>query len=186
MMMNEIKDYLLESPGVLILVSALVGYLFGSISFAKLIYFSVTGKWKMEPFSEPIPNSEDTFDSDLVSATTVGKKLGARYGCITSIGDMVKIALPVLLFKLWFSEEPYFLILTVFGVVGHNYPIFSGFVGGRGDSPILGALLVINWFGVLIANAAATILGFITGSVMVMRFGGIVLLIFWFCIYFQD
>jgi len=78
------------------------------------------------------------------------------------------------------------MVTALFGLVGHNYPLYYRFVGGRGDSPILGALLVINWFGILIANGAAMILGYLTGKVLVMRLGGHILCIFWFWIYFND
>jgi len=46
--------------------------------------------------------------------------------------------------------------------------------------------MVINWFGILIANTAAIVLGFITGSVLVVRWGGYFILIFWFWYYFND
>ena len=71
-------------------------------------------------------------------------------------------------------------------MLGHVYPIFHRFKGGRGQAPLLGALLVINWFGVLIANAAAVVLGYLLGSVLVMRWGWMILMIPWFAIYFRD
>jgi glycerol-3-phosphate acyltransferase PlsY len=145
-----------------------------------------TGKSKIEPFAEPIPHSDETFESDLVSATLVTKKLGAKYGCITSLADMLKVALPTLLAKLFFPSEPYFLLVALFGVIGHNLPLWYRFKGGRGESPIIGALLVINWFGLILANVAAAVLGFITGSVLVVRWGAYVILIFWFWCYFND
>jgi len=74
----------------------------------------------------------------------------------------------------------------MFGMVGHVYPIYHGFVGGRGQAPLLGGLLVINWFGVLIGNAAAIVLGYLTGSVLVMRWGWMLMMIGWFTVYFKD
>jgi len=59
-------------------------------------------------------------------------------------------------------------------------------VGGRGESPILGIMLVINWFGLIVANLAAALLGFIAGSILVIRWGGYVILIFWLWYYFDD
>ena len=184
--MNEILIFFHDKPWLLIVICSVTGYLTGSISSARVIYFFVKGTTKVEPFAEAVPHSDETFESNLVSATLITKKLGAKYGCITSILDMLKVVIPTLSIKILFTSEPYFLIVAIFGVFGHNFPIYHKFIGGRGESPILGILLVVNWFGILIANAAATLLGFITGSVLVVRWGGYVLLIFWFWIYFND
>lgn len=186
MMMIEAAAFLQDKPLLLAAVCIVGGYLIGSLSFARIVYYLVTGKKQIESFAEPIPHSDETFVSDLVSATLVTKKLGARYGCITSLADMVKVALPTLLIMLAFTTEPYFLLVALFGIIGHNLPIYYRFVGGRGESPILGSLVVINWFGLLISNLAAMILGFITGSILVLRWGGYVILIFWLWYYFDD
>ncbi len=186
MIMNESIIYLESHPLLTAVICSVAGYLTGSLSSARLVYFLATGKKTIEPFAEPVPHSDETFESDLVSATLVTKKLGVKYGCITSVADMVKVALPTLLAKLIFTSEPYFLLVALFGVIGHNLPVWYGFRGGRGESPIIGALLVINWFGLILANVAATVLGFITGSVLVVRWGAYVILIFWLWYYFND
>ncbi len=184
--MNEIVSFLLEKPWVLILSCAMAGYLIGSVSFARIIYSIVTKGEKIEPFSEQIPHSEETFESNLISATVVSKKLGARFGCITSLADMAKVAVPTLIIKLLFTTDPYYLIIALFGVIGHNYPLYYRFQGGRGESSILGILLVVNWFGLLLANLTSIVLGFITGSVLVVRWGAYVLMVFWLWFYFDD
>ena len=184
--MNDAITLLEGKPMILALICSISGYLIGSVSFARVIYFLVTKKSKIKSFAEPVPHSGETFESDLVSATLVSKKIGARYGCMTSLADMLKVALPTLIAKLLFTSEPYFLIVALFGVIGHNFSVYHGFKGGRGEFAILGILLVINWFGLLLANAASVILGFITGSVLVLRWGGYVILIFWLWYYFKD
>ncbi len=60
-----------------------------------------------------------------------------------------------LLVKLVLTTEPCFLLVALFGVIGHNLPVYYRFRGGRGESPIIGSLLVINWFGLIITNLAA-------------------------------
>jgi len=184
--MNEITSLLENRPLLLIFLCSITGYLIGSVSFARIIHYFATGVRKFEPFTEPVPHSEETFESDLVSATTVTRKLGARYGCITSIADMIKVAAPVMAAKLILTNEPYYLLVALFGVIGHNASLYYNFTGGRGESPIIGSLLVINWFGLIIVNIASVILGFITGSVLVIRWSGYVLMIFWLWYYFQD
>lgn len=184
--MSDFISTLQEQAWIIILAGAIIGYLIGSISTARFVYFMATGSTRYEPFAEPIPHTDEKFESDLISATWVTKKLGKRYGCITSILDMLKVAVPTLLFKLLFTSQPYFLIVAITGIAGHNYPVYHRFKGGRGESPIIGAVLVVNWFGYFIANAAASALGYITGSILVLRWGAYVLLIVWFWIYFRD
>jgi glycerol-3-phosphate acyltransferase PlsY len=184
--MNEFIARFQDNNWLIIFICSSAGYFIGAISFARLINYMVTKTTKISSFSEPVPHSDEIFESDLVSATLVTKKLGFRYGCMTSFLDMLKVALPTLFFKLTFTSHPFFLLTALFGIIGHNYPVYYRFVGGRGESPIIGALLIINWFGILIANAGATVLGFITGSVLVVRWGGYSILIFWFWYYFND
>lgn len=174
------------NPLIIILISSILGYLAGSVSFARLVHLMVKKTTRIDPFEEPVPHSDEVFESDLVSATLVSKKIGAKWGCLTSILDMLKVIIPVLAVKLIWPEEPYHLLTGIFGVIGHNYPVYHGFVGGRGESPVLGILLVINWFGLLITNAAGLVLSFITGSVLVMRYSGYVLMILWYWLYFKD
>jgi acyl phosphate:glycerol-3-phosphate acyltransferase len=186
MMMNDFFNYLGDNNWILGIICSLSGYLAGSVSFARLINFTLTRTTRIEGWAEPVPHSEEVFESDLVSATLIAKKLGPRYGCMTSLLDMLKVGIPTALVKLLFTVHPWFLLTALFGIIGHNYPVWYRFKGGRGESPILGALLVINWFGIFLANAAGTILGFITGSVLVMRWSGYILMVFWYWIYFRD
>ena len=51
---------------------------------------------------------------------------------------------------------------------------------------MLGAMLVINWYGILIANAAGLILGYLLGATLVIRYGWYVLMIAWYWIHFQS
>jgi len=184
--MNDIIEYISERPWLVITLSSVTGYLCGSVSFARLVSYLFGKTTKVRPFSEPVPNSDETFESDLVSATVVSKNLGVKYGCLTSVADMIKVAIPTLVIKLLFPADPYFLLAAFFGVMGHNFPVWYRFAGGRGESPLIGSLLVINWYGLLLTNAAAIILGFITGSVLVIRWGGMVLMILWLWILFRD
>ena len=103
--MNEATTLFVQKPWLLIVLCSLSGYLIGSVSFARIVYFIVTKNKKIEPFSEPVPHSEETFESDLVSATLVTKKIGARYGCMTSFADMLKVAVPTLLVKLFLPRN---------------------------------------------------------------------------------
>lgn len=184
--MNDLIVFLESKPVLLSFICALTGYLFGSISFARIVYYSVTKSTEIEPWKEPIKGSGETFDSDFVSATLVNKRIGAKYGCLTSVADILKVAIPMLIVKFLFKSEPWYLIIPVFGMIGHYLPVYHGFKGGRGETVMLGSMFVVNWFGALLVNVFSTILGFITGSVIVLRFSGYLLMIFWLWWYFND
>ena len=175
-----------QNIGLMFAVAGILGYLIGSISFARVLTFLVTKSNKIKEINEEIPGTNLRFESDSISATVVSLNLGKRFGCLTAILDMGKVALPTFLFLYFFPENHYFLLCAVAGIAGHNYPIYHHFQGGRGESPIIGALLIVNWFGIFIANATAIILGYLTGSVLVIRYGWYVLMIFWYWIYFNS
>lgn len=179
-------DFLTEKTWLLLLLASAAGYLAGSVSFARIITRLFSPTREIEKIERKIPDTDITLESDAVTATTVNLSLGARFGCLTSILDMLKVALPTWLFLHFLPGNHSFLFVAMFGMLGHIYPLFYRFKGGRGLSPLLGALFVINWFGVLIANGAAVILGYFTGSVLVMRWGWMTVLIGWFAIYFKD
>lgn len=175
-----------ELSWTLVSISVTAGYLLGSISFARIITWLKEKNQNVKNIKREIPDTDIIFESDAISATAVSLNLGKKYGCLTSILDMIKVAIPTWIFYYLYPDDPYYLITALLGMFGHNYPIFYRFKGGSGQSPLLGGLLVINWFGIFIANGAAVILGYLTGAVLVMRWGWMVLMIAWFAWYFGD
>ena len=168
------------------LLAAAAGYLFGSISWARIITGLVAPGTDISMIREPVPHTDEVFESDSVSATTVRIHVGTRYGCLTAILDMLKVALPTLAFKLWLPDTPYFLLVAAMGVVGHDWPLFFKFKGGRGESPILGGLIVIDLIGLVVTNVLGFALGVLAGNILVLRWAGLVLLIPWMWLRFHD
>ena len=65
--------------------------------------------------------------------------------------DLAKGAAAIMLCCSLFGNSLVFLGLSAAGVIiGHNYPIWLRFQGGRGLAPAAGALLVINWIFVIV------------------------------------
>jgi glycerol-3-phosphate acyltransferase PlsY len=179
-------ETLLHNWWMQFIAAGLIGYLLGAISFARLIVrlFSPTGQ--IEEIDRPVPNSDLRFQSNSISATTVNLNLGARYGCLTALLDMLKVSIPTALVWYYFPIGPHYLCTALMGMAGHIYPLYHGFKGGRGMSPLIGGLLVINWFGILVANLMAVVLGYFFGSVLVMRWGWLITMIVWMAWYFGD
>jgi glycerol-3-phosphate acyltransferase PlsY len=179
-------DTIAGIPLLMHILAAFAGYLCGSISNARIITLILTKSINIKGIKAEVPGSDQTFESDSISATVVSQNHGKGYGCLTSLLDMFKVACPTFLVQYFFPEQPYFLITALGGILGHNYTLYHRFRGGRGESPIIGAMLVINWWGIFIANVASMILGWFTRSVLVMRYGWYVLMIFWYWIYFES
>ena len=161
------------------LLAAAVGYLFGSISFARVINRLVAPEEKITGM-ELDTGSMETFRVETVSGTSLSMKLGAKYGGITAILDILKVAIPTLVFKLALREAPYFLLTAATGLVGHNWPLYYRFKGGRGLSAIYGGFLVIDWIGSLVTSFAGMFLGLVVlRNVFVSYLAGLWLMIPW-------
>ena len=161
------------------IIAGIIGYLFGSISSARLVARRYAPGTELSLIRQPIPNTEIVFESDSVSASMVRMQVGTRYGCLTAILDIAKVALPTLAFKLLFPEYSYFLIVALFGLVGHDWPIYHRFKGGRGESAIIGGMLVIDPIGLLFTNLIGSFIGWLVGDVLVLRWSFLILLIPW-------
>jgi glycerol-3-phosphate acyltransferase PlsY len=94
-----------------------------------------------------------------IGASTASIALGKNYGGSVALFDMLKAFIPILALKITFPDTPYGLIFSVFTIVGHNYPIYYRFIGGRGLSPMLGSLLVIEPIGMIFSLFASTLFG---------------------------
>jgi glycerol-3-phosphate acyltransferase PlsY len=168
------------------ILAGIVGYLFGSLSFARIITRRFAPGADISMIRKPITNTDIIFESDSVSASVMRTNVGTRYGCMTAIMDMLKVALPTLAFKIWQPETPYFLIVVVGGLVGHDWPLYHHFKGGRGESPIVGGVLVIDWLGLVIPNLAGILIGWLAGDILVLRWSWLILLIPWFWLRTHD
>jgi glycerol-3-phosphate acyltransferase PlsY len=161
------------------ILACLIGYLCGSISSARLVTRRVAPNTDLKLIQQPIPNTDIIFESDSISASMVRIKVGTRYGCLTAILDILKVFIPTLAFKLWQPALPYFLITAVFGLIGHDWPLYHHFKGGRGESAIIGGMLVIDPLGLVLTNLAGGVIGWLVGDVLVLRWSFLILIIPW-------
>lgn len=117
-------------------LAALAGYLVGSLSFA-VIVSRVMGL-----------NDPRTFGSKNPGATNVLRSGNKSAAVATLLLDAIKSWLPVMLVK-WYGK-PYGLedgsmaLVGLAAFVGHLYPVFFKFVGGKGVATAFGMLLGIS------------------------------------------
>jgi glycerol-3-phosphate acyltransferase PlsY len=120
-------------PELSFVVTILLSYLIGSISTAIIVC-------KMLNLADP-----RTQGSNNPGATNVLRIGGKKAAAITLIGDGLKGAIPVLIahYLAFNMLAVTWLGLAVF--LGHVYPIFFGFKGGKGVATFLGALLALSY-----------------------------------------
>ncbi len=162
------------------LLAAGLGYLFGSISFTRLIGRLFIPQEDLSRTELAVPGSDEKFVMTSVSATSLSLRRGPRLGCPTTILDMLKVTLPTLAFRLWYPETPYFLIAAAMGVVGHNWPVYYRFKGGRGFSAVFGGMLVIDWIAIILTSVGGMVVGFgLFRDVLIAYMAGMWLMIPW-------
>jgi glycerol-3-phosphate acyltransferase PlsY len=146
---------------LILIIAAGSGYLLGAISFARIISKMANPEADLTDVHLPIDGPEGKLHLRSVGATTASVKLGGKVGCAIGLIDMLKVALPTLVFRLLYPEQPYFLFAAGMGVIGHNWPIYYRFKGGSGISATYGGMLVIDWLGTLICASAGMIFGMV-------------------------
>lgn len=172
---------------IISLAAAVVGYLLGALSFARIVVKFAAPEEDITNTPFELPGKDVKIDMKSVSATSVMMHTGPKYGCLTSILDIAKVSLPTLYFMLTYPGENYHLITAVAGVLGHIYPIYYKFKGGRGVSPIFGGLLVIDWLSIPVTVILSNIIGLgLLRNVMFAYTGFTFLLIPWFWYRFND
>jgi len=87
-------------------------------------------------------------------ATNVLRLGGKRAAAVTLAGDVLKGALPVLAARLVTDEPAALVAVALAAFLGHLYPVFFRFRGGKGVATALGATAALSW--PLGAAAAAT------------------------------
>ncbi len=110
-----------------LVLAIIFGYLFGSIPFALII-------------GKVFYNTDiRTQGSGNLGGTNAGRVLGKAAGISVTIFDTLKATIVILLV---FQFAPqYAVIAGVFAAVGHSYPIFAQFKGGKAVSSAAGYLL---------------------------------------------
>jgi acyl phosphate:glycerol-3-phosphate acyltransferase len=126
----------------------LLGYLSGSLPFSVWV----------TRFAKGI----DVRDAGSGHATTTNtiRQAGFGWGALVAILDVAKGLIPTLLAVKYLGEAWVIVLTAALGVVGHCWPLFARFRGGMGLAPFAGALLVVNWFSVVIGLGLLLVLLF--------------------------
>ena len=127
---------------ITLFVSLLLSYLAGAIPFG-LLFSRAVGKDVREEGSRNI------------GATNVNRVLGKKLGILTLLCDVAKGFFPVYLASLFLppadSHELFIALCGLATVLGHMFPIYIGFKGGKGVATALGVFLYFSPLSILFA-----------------------------------
>lgn len=141
------------------IIVGIIAYLIGSINFSVLI------SKKMAGFDVREKGSGNAGTTNMLRS--VGKKAAA----ITLICDILKGAISIVIAIIVgniaknLDRELLLQIAGIAVVLGHTFPIFFGFKGGKGVATSLGVLLISNWQIGLICLVFAVVLMALTRMV---------------------
>lgn len=86
--------------------------------------------------------------SGNAGTTNALRTLGWKAGAITFVGDCLKCVLAVLLVRLMFADSSHVELLAIYAglgtVLGHNFPFYLNFKGGKGIASTVGLILAVN------------------------------------------
>ena len=96
--------------------------------------------------------------SGNVGATNVARVAGKTHGILTLVADAAKGAIPVLVAQQLGMTLPVTLLVGVAAFLGHLFPVFLLFKGGKGVATALGVFLVLApWITLLLLVVFATV-----------------------------
>lgn len=175
-----------------LIISAVVSYLLGSLNFGIIISKSL--------------NKDDvrSHGSGNAGSTNMLRNYGKKYAVMTIIGDMLKVAVAIIISfiivrkmgNISLAENGGAYILEIdarmftksfsglFCVLGHIFPCFFGFKGGKGVATAGGMVFMIDWRIALILLAIFAIIVLITkyvslGSIAMAVFYPVFIFIFY-------
>ena len=136
---------------LIIALTAIVSYLIGSVNFSILLSKMLSGKDIRES------------GSGNAGATNMLRTYGKKMGVITLLLDVLKGIVVILLSRfvknIAGTDEIYPVIAGVCVILGHNFPLYFGFKGGKGVATSLGVVLMLDWkVGLIVAVVAIAVM----------------------------
>ncbi len=116
---------------LIIIVAIILSYLLGAVPFGLLF------SWL---FSDV---DVRTVGSGNIGATNVLRAAGKKAAALTLLADCLKGLLPVLAVKFLFHDDAITAVTGVAAILGHNFPVYLGFKGGKGVATSYGVVLAV-------------------------------------------
>jgi len=142
------EPLIITGSAAAILVALIFGYLLGSIPFG-LLLTRMAGLGDVR-----------SIGSGNIGATNVLRTGNKKIAAATLLCDMLKGTIAVLIASYWGRD--YALAAGLGAFLGHLYPVWLGFKGGKGVATYLGILLGLAWQGALVFAAVWIIVALLT------------------------
>lgn len=127
-------------------LAPVIGYLLGSVAFSIVIVRLISGK------------DVRSVGSGNAGATNVLRAAGKWAALATIVGDVGKGVLAVVIAR-WLTGDPLWIAAAAAAaVLGHVFPVFFGFRGGKGVATAAGAFATLGWFPVVLVVPVFVIL----------------------------
>jgi glycerol-3-phosphate acyltransferase PlsY len=141
------------------ILSLIIGYLLGSIPTAYIV--------------SRVRKGIDirTVGSGNMGGANVMREIGTQEGALVGLFDVAKGAGAILIAQALNISELWTFGAGFAALLGHNFPVFAGFRGGRGSATIMGIFLVLAPVATLITLAVVAIPFFAS-----RKFGGAVII----------
>jgi glycerol-3-phosphate acyltransferase PlsY len=120
----------MENQIILLIIFTILGYLSGSIPFGYLI-----GKIKNIDVRKQ--------GSGNIGGTNVARNLGFKYGILVGLLDISKAILPIYIASQYLIIDWQMAIVSISPVIGHIFPVWLKFKGGKGVSTVAATLFMI-------------------------------------------
>lgn len=131
-------------------IAILIAYLFGSLSTAIVV---------CKLMNLPDPRTEGSRNPGATNVLRIG---GKRAAIITLIGDVFKGVIPVLAARFYGFDTLSLSMIALAAFLGHLYPIFFRFEGGKGVATAFGCIVALNGIMGLLLVLTWAIIAFIT------------------------
>ncbi|MBX2883893.1 MAG: glycerol-3-phosphate 1-O-acyltransferase PlsY [Granulosicoccus sp.] len=151
---------------MLTLILPILGYLAGSVSSA-IIVSKLMGL--------PDPRKSGSNNPGATNVLRLGGKKGKKAAAITLLGDVLKGLIPVLIARMLTDNSLTIALVGLGAFLGHLYPVFFGFKGGKGVATAAGVffgissfvaiLLVAIWLVAAFASNYSSLAALITAAV---------------------
>ena len=85
------------------------------------------------------------YGSRNIGATNITRRYGLKYGVLVFLLDAAKGMIPVLIAKFIIEDVQIVYICAFCAVMGHMFPVYLSFKGGKGVATFFGILLILNY-----------------------------------------
>ena len=153
------------------IIAIIIAYLLGSLSSAILL---------AKAFNWPDPR---TLGSGNAGATNVLRTLGKKQAAFVLTGDVLKGLIAVWVGYLFHVSAFMLGMVGLAAVVGHIYPLYFGFKGGKGVATAVGATFGLSFISGILMAAAWAVIVFLTryaslASIIAVALAPVFLLLF--------